>query len=535
MAGCPQKVPGGPGHLKGPDMKKNTVSGINAYRTVFIAAAVLMAALAIRLLFTHTEPYTGIAGICVTVYFIILFGAFLNASLKNTKNAALIYMCLLIAGAFAVYCLLAVYIPYNDGPDEVMRYDVVRFVREHGYIPRGDEPSIVNEMWGISYAYYPCLPYIIAGFLCRGLEVFGLKGDGFLIVSRLAGVCYTMVTVILSYFIGKTRFEKSAKYALPMFIAFFPGLINVSYYVSCESFAVMSSALVILAWIRGKDGGWKTRDCILLAAGMALILLSYNNSYGFIFVSVPFFFITIAGKDADGKRIAKAAALVTALTFAFAGWWFIRNGILYGDVTARSAANAFQEIHMSDEVRGLLEKTPQKLGLTVSEMLYDTDWLRTTKRSFIGGFSQGRLEFTAKVYLAAKWFFRIAFAGAVISVICGIADAARKKTQYKKEWALTAAMFLAAVIPAVISVIYSYTSDYQPQGRYLIPGFIAISYFVIRGYDIFGKLAGKLFKKAGGFVRDLPGILVALYSAFMMITVVIQSIVPYYYMLEHGV
>ena len=42
-------------------------------------------------------------------------------------------------------------------------------------------------------------------------------------------------------------------------------------------------------------------------------------------------------------------------------------------------------------------------------------------------------------------------------------------------------MFINMIIPFGLAVYYSYFSDYQPQGRYLLPLVLPMMYFVIQG------------------------------------------------------
>ena len=53
-------------------------------------------------------------------------------------------------------------------------------------------------------------------------------------------------------------------------------------------------------------------------------------------------------------------------------------------------------------------------------------------------------------------------------------------------------MILAALISFGISVYYSYTSDYQPQGRYFMTALIPMSFFWTWGMLRLGKLANRV-------------------------------------------
>ena len=56
--------------------------------------------------------------------------------------------------------------PMGAGPDEQMRYQIADYIYKHGSLPVGDDPSVRNVVWGISYAFSPILSYMIAAKLC---------------------------------------------------------------------------------------------------------------------------------------------------------------------------------------------------------------------------------------------------------------------------------------------------------------------------------------------------------------------------------
>ena len=44
-------------------------------------------------------------------------------------------------------------------------------------------------------------------------------------------------------------------------------------------------------------------------------------------------------------------------------------------------------------------------------------------------------------------------------------------------------MLIAMVIPFILLVKYAYSSEFQAQGRYLMPMFIPFMYFITLGYE----------------------------------------------------
>ena len=45
-------------------------------------------------------------------------------------------------------------------------------------------------------------------------------------------------------------------------------------------------------------------------------------------------------------------------------------------------------------------------------------------------------------------------------------------------------MLIAMIIPNVLNLVYSYSSDYQTQGRYSLPMLIPLAYFVTSGLSV---------------------------------------------------
>ena len=60
--------------------------------------------------------------------------------------------------------------------------------------------------------------------------------------------------------------------------------------------------------------------------------------------------------------------------------------------------------------------------------------------------------------------------------------AIREEGHFRRKGWLNWCMLLAMIIPNILNVYYSYTNDYQPQGRYSMPMFLPLMYFVTLGY-----------------------------------------------------
>ena len=65
-------------------------------------------------------------------------------------------------------------------------------------------------------------------------------------------------------------------------------------------------------------------------------------------------------------------------------------------------------------------------------------------------------------------------------------------TKDKKKILLEVIFIINIFITIFLSVYYSYTSDYQPQGRYIMPILIPAMYFITKGLEhLMQKLSNK--------------------------------------------
>ena len=408
-----------------------------------------------------------------------------------------IFIVLLMISAFALYFFWALQTNFADAPDEDMRYQVVKFIYDYGYLPRGDEPEIRDARWGFSYAFYPILPYIIGAWFGRLASIFTQSEFALLMAARTVSILSTCFTVFWTFKIGKLVFKnRSISYALPVAIAFFPQLAFVSTYVNVDAFAVMTTAMIMYFWLLGAKEGWRVRDCVGLSISMGLCALSYYNCYGYILLSIPMFFISIFAFGRYGKKHGiKMTVLVIVLTLAICGWWFIRNMMLYdGDILARNAMNAAGEKYAMDSLKPSMIISPRASGMSLLGLLRDGYWLKHTVFSFLGGFSVMTLFLRIWMYKLYAGVVGICGIGFIVSMIRGIKQFRQKtfnqsrlqetgcdvkvtkaQSNEKKIRALWYVMIiLGALIVGGLTLIYSYTGDYQPQGRYLIPGIVPV-------------------------------------------------------------
>jgi len=105
----------------------------------------------------------------------------------NEKTEIFIFVFL----AFILLTTWAMTQPFNSGPDEQMRYYVADYIyKHHGALPGGDDPAVRNKVWGISYAYYPVVSYMVSALFMRISRLFADPGYSMFKIARMADVLF---------------------------------------------------------------------------------------------------------------------------------------------------------------------------------------------------------------------------------------------------------------------------------------------------------------------------------------------------------
>ena len=179
---------------------------------------------------------------------------------------------------------------YSNPPDELFRFLVPKYIYENGKLPTGFEEEVRISGYGYSYALYNVLPYIIQAFFMKIAGIFTKSGDALYYIARLSNVLNGVITACLVYAISKRLFfDERLQWLFSFGIMFLPEHLFVHTYVNTDSMAVLSTAVIIYAWILSMDEGFSYKTDILLSIGIIICALSYYNAYGFIMCSVLFF------------------------------------------------------------------------------------------------------------------------------------------------------------------------------------------------------------------------------------------------------
>lgn len=398
---------------------------------------------------------------------------------------------LIFTGAvFLAMTLWAFFQPFDSAPDEAMRYQIPAFIFNYGKLPHGGDPLIRSAQWGLSYGFGPQLSYIIEALFMKVMSIISKRDGALIFAARMVSVCCGTGTVWMTILMSKKLFEKKYRMLFVSLIGLLPQFLYLSSYVNNDIMALFGSSIIVYMWICGMESGWKYKHCIGLAAGIVICTLTYYNSYGFILCSIILFFASLSIQKTAPKEIAKRAALITVLVLALTGWYFIRNYIIYdGDILAMNIGSEYAEKFAVDSLKPSMRQTPYSSGQSIVEMFMGkSGWFAVSWRSFVGVFGYMAVYLPNWNYFFYAFIFWISAGSLLLKAWkkkAGIVKHVyREKAAAAKSRLFHIAMAVAAVIPFGLALYYSYFSDYQPQGRYLMPMLIPLMYFVTHGIRI---------------------------------------------------
>ena len=185
---------------------------------------------------------------------------------------------------------------------------------------------------------------------------------------------------------------------------------------------------------------------------------------------------------------------MTVFVLILIGWWFVRNYMLYdGDLLGRNASAICAQKYASPGLKPSDKQTPMSEGLTLFEMLsrpygsVTISWVELVSRSFVGRF--GSLDIAMPAWIENNYMDFIKFGVLLVLIHPVRTFALKNKDGFRKDGIFNWCMLIAMIIPNLLNAWYSYSSDYQPQGRYSLPMLVALTYFMVVGYgNLFDEL-----------------------------------------------
>lgn len=412
-----------------------------------------------------------------------------------------------------MFVILALKMDAEAGPDENMRMLVVNWIVQHNSLPTGFEPELINPLWGFSYAFTPYLPSMIAALFVKAASVFTGDPQSLLFAARLVSVISGMATMFVAFRAGdKLLDNRGSVYFFVCAAAYLPQFTFLSSYLNNDIVSVLASFMILDAVLDGKRDNWSLKNMIYLAFGVGLCALTYYFGYAWILFAIAGFFITSSRQESNRRTVFKKAGIIALAVFVIAGWYFIRNGIIYhGDLLGYRAQSECVELFKQRELIWPVNN-PGMQTMHLRDMLTYGRWIETTEESFIGMFGGMTICLDGKFYD----FYKLCF------WLCILLFALfRYKTGEKIRTSLIAGLLFTVAFPIAFSIYSSYTRDFQPQGRYIMSILPALCVFVSVGIDEFSKAVSAKYEGRKPVLSKFGRMIPALASVCMLVLIIV--------------
>lgn len=454
--------------------------------------------------------------------------------MQNKKQMQAIVFALYIALYLFFSFVLVIEQPFGNPPDEFNRYLIPQYIAEHGTLPNGYDASIRIYGYGFSYGFQPILPYMFQGYAMRLVSLFTDSSQALIMTARIVNLLTGLIMAVFVWLLGKEWFSDFHFSVLFSFlVTFLPQSLYMHTYVNTDSCCMLSIAIILYALTRGLQNRFRTGDCVLLSIGIILCALSYYNAYGYILGAMILFtvgHISIQeGFSLQWKDWLRKGAFISCIVLLGISWWFIRSAILYdGDLLGLASRDKCAMLYAIPQFHPDTRVTWQNSGYHISDMLTGSDFIHTSILSFFGIYGAMEITSTIWMYRAYKYGFGLSL------LLCFVLTGKKIDFFGKKVDSMPLqkntfhlCMIGNILLPIILSIWYSYTTDYQPQGRYLLPALIPLAFYAIKGVEklfAFSTPSSKYVSAIQNVVIVFTSCLILLFLAIM----IFEYAIPFY-------
>ena len=438
-----------------------------------------------------------------------------------------------IAGFLFIASTLALFQPLGDTalfvnpPDEHGRVLIPWYICRHGVIPTGFEDAVRVDGYGMSYGLYTILPYVIQGYTMRFVSLFTASHAILLYAGRFVNVLSGTLMAYVVYLLSRKLFtDRKIGWLFCFCVMYLPENLFLHTYINTDSMCLLSTAIIVYALVSAYQESFTTKNCLWLSGGIILCALSYYNAYGYIlsciFLFLAYFYRSSNDKErnANGyawKQMLSKGVLISIIVLFGISWQFIRNIILYdGDILGLATLDKMKIQYAVPEANPLTRSTYLNRGETIWSMLFGSNFIKMTFKSFVGVFGSLSIYANNLMYLAFFLFFVIGMLSCIL-LQHPQKDFLNTLPKWKKI-CFHCNMIFCIAMPILLLLYYSYAIDFQRQGRYAMPILIPLMYYIVRGYEkltsIF-KLPQPLKNGIIGLCTLLP-LLASLYMTYMV-------------------
>ncbi len=327
------------------------------------------------------------------------------------------------------------------------------------WVDTSDFPAIVWE--NPHYGYN--VPGIVNDnknlFIHTSLENFPYQGTALAIhLARLVSLLFGALAVFFTYRLGLELFPGAKFIALSAaaLVAFVPQFLLISSAVSNDSAIVALSALSLWLIVRLVRGEPSLAQVAGVGAATGLAALAKVSGLGLVPLSVVVLILV------ERKNMRRLAVHLIALLAAFllvAGWWYLRNWYLYGELTGTE---------MMLHIFGA-RQTPLTLPQLLTQLgeVWETFWV---------GFGWGNIRAQPIVYT----LLGILALSSALGLIVGLVRR-RQRLRESLEMVLIVGVLAAWVAVEFVELLRWMMLTQAPHGRLLFPALPALMLLLVLG------------------------------------------------------
>ncbi len=441
--------------------------------------------------------------------------------------------------AFVVLSLAASVInPLHEATDELRHYRFVRYIVQAHALP------VQGEFGCSMQGHHPPLFYVLGALATAGIdtgrdvcytppenpfwnyrywevgndnknqylhdadEAFPWHGEALAAhIIRAVNVLLGAGVVWITWLIGRTIWPERPYLALggAAFVAFNPMFVYMAGAINNDVIAALSGSAVTLACVHllRDEKGLSRRWGVILGVLFGLALMSKFNLAA-IAALIETAVIYVAWRKKQWRLWLEVNLLIAGWTLLIAGWWFVRNQLLYGEPTG---------VQRLTELWGV-RNPAESWGVAIFELPYA--W-----SSLWGRFGYGQVPLPDGVYNGLKWVTAAAFLGLLLPVI------RRQKEELRQSG--TPLLFLLLTVGLFFTVLFSYLliSPAGPMGRFFFPALPALAILIFYGLNQIGMLIAERGMRNPSFIIHRSSFWLALASNGMMALLTIVALFGY--------
>ncbi|MBI2299000.1 MAG: glycosyltransferase family 39 protein [Armatimonadetes bacterium] len=340
-------------------------------------------------------------------------------------------------------------LPYGQGPDE----------ESHGLFVEclaGQAPAGTRWAWGLPVfdttdddanfeTHQPPLYYVVAAVVWRA------GGSGAVRAwSLLCGVLLLLVT----WRLARDLLAADLALAATAVVALLPMNCFLATRVNNDPLANVLWAGALWRWICSLRDGPSLREGLLAGLWVGAALLTKQNSVALLPLAV-LAAVPMARTSGRTRAALTQLGVTLAVAAALAGWWYLRNRVLYGDFFAQHAFDArFLPTRM----------TPERLAEQFKGhpewryWPYFGEWVTRTFVIYIGH----------NLFLLPKELYPLQLGLTALAACGAVAATARRWRRSGLDAGVAAAVLGACALVEVTALLVRFNCTYwQAQGRYL--------------------------------------------------------------------